>query len=197
MDIELKKQLSKIANVVRELSMEAVQKANSGHPGLPMGCAELGAYLYGVLLRHNPHSPRWLNRDRLILSAGHGSMWLYSLLHLAGFGLSMDEIKRFRQLHSKTPGHPEFHMTPGVEATTGPLGQGVGNAVGQALGLKILATKFNSEGIPLFNAKVYCLAGDGCLMEGVSSEASSFAGHLQLNNLVLIYDANKITLDGN
>src|SRR5690349_8776741 len=135
MDAELKKQLGKIANTVRELSMEAVQKANSGHPGLPMGCAEFGAFLYGVLLRHNPKNPKWLNRDRFVLSAGHGCMLLYSLLHLSGFELSMDEVKRFRQLHSKTPGHPEYHITPGVEATTGPLGQGIGNAVGQALGL--------------------------------------------------------------
>ncbi len=196
MDVELKKTLSKIANTVRELSMEAVQKANSGHPGLPMGCAELGAYLYGVLLRHNPKNPKWLNRDRFVLSAGHGSMWLYSLLHLSGFDLSMDDIKKFRQLHSKTPGHPEYHMTDGVEATTGPLGQGVANAVGQALGLKILATKFNDKNNPVFTNKVYCLAGDGCLMEGVSSEASCLAGHLQLNNLILMHDANKVTLDG-
>ena len=138
MDAELKKQLGKIANTVRELSMEAVQKANSGHPGLPMGCAEFGAFLYGVLLRHNPKNPKWLGRDRFVLSAGHGSMLLYSLLHLSGFALSMDDIKAFRQLHSKTPGHPEYHMTAGVEATTGPLGQGVGNAVGQALGFKSL-----------------------------------------------------------
>jgi transketolase len=196
MDAELKKQLSKIANTIRELSMEAVQKANSGHPGLPMGCAEFGAYLYGVLLRHNPKNPKWLNRDRFVLSAGHGAMLLYSLLHLSGFGLSMDEIKQFRQLHSKTPGHPEYHITTGVEATTGPLGQGVGNAVGQALGLKMLAARFNTDEFPLFNSKVYCLAGDGCMMEGVSSEASSLAGHLGLDNLVLIYDANKVTLDG-
>ena len=162
MDAEVKKQLGKIANTVRELSMEAVQKANSGHPGLPMGCAEFGAFLYGVLLRHYPKNPKWLNRDRFVLSAGHGSMLLYSLLHLSGFDLSIDEIKRFRQLHSKTPGHPEYHITPGVEATTGPLGQGVGNAVGQALGLKLLGARFNSEGFSLFNSKVYCLAGDGC-----------------------------------
>lgn len=196
MDADLKKQLSKIANTIRELSMEAVQKANSGHPGLPMGCAEFGAYLYGVLLRHHPKNPKWLNRDRFILSAGHGSMLLYSVLHLSGFDLSMDEIKKFRQLHSKTPGHPEFHITPGVEATTGPLGQGVGNAVGQALGLKMLAARFNTDDFPLFNSKVYCLAGDGCFMEGVSAEASSFAGHLNLDNLILIYDFNKVTLDG-
>lgn len=196
MDAELKKQLSKIANTIRELSMEAVQKANSGHPGLPMGCAEFGAFLYGVLLRHNPKNPKWLNRDRFVLSAGHGSMLLYSLLHLAGFGLSMDEIKRFRQIHSKTPGHPEYHITTGVEATTGPLGQGVGNAIGQALGLKLLGARFNTEDFTLFNSKVYCLAGDGCMMEGVSAEASSLAGHLGLDNIVLVYDANKVTLDG-
>jgi transketolase len=196
MDAELKKQLGKIANTVRELSMEAVQKANSGHPGLPMGCAEFGAYLYGVLMRHNPKNPKWLGRDRFILSAGHGCMLLYSLLHLSGFNLSLDDIKSFRQLHSKTPGHPELHMTEGVEATTGPLGQGVANAVGQALGLKILGAKFNSPQFPLFNNKVYCLAGDGCIMEGVASEASSLAGHLKLDNLVLIYDSNKICLDG-
>lgn len=196
MDIELKKQLEKIANTIRELSMEAVQKANSGHPGLPMGCAEFGAYLYGVLLRQNPKDLRWINRDRFVLSAGHGSMLLYSCLHLAGYKLTIDDLKQFRQLHSKTPGHPEFHVTDGVEATTGPLGQGVGNAVGIALGLKILATKFNKDNYPIFDGKVYCLAGDGCIMEGVSAEASSLAGHLNLNNLVLIYDANKITLDG-
>lgn len=196
MDAELKKQLSKIAMTVRALSMEAVQKANSGHPGLPMGCAEFGAYLYGVLLRHNPKNPRWLGRDRFILSAGHGSMLLYSLLHLSGFDLTLDDIRSFRQLRSKTPGHPEFHITAGVEATTGPLGQGVGNAVGQALGLKILASKFNLPQYPLFQSKVYCLAGDGCLMEGVSAEASSYAGHVRLDNLVLIHDANKVTLDG-
>jgi transketolase len=196
MDAALKKSLGLVANTIRELSMEAVQKADSGHPGLPMGCAEFGAYLYGVLLRHNPKNPKWLNRDRFVLSAGHGSMLLYSCLHLSGFNLSMDEIKRFRQIHSKTPGHPECHVTEGVESTTGPLGQGVGNAVGQAIGLKILAAKFNTPEYPLFNAKVYCLAGDGCIMEGVSAEASSLAGHLNLNNLILIYDANKVTLDG-
>ncbi len=196
MDLDLKKQLSKIANTIRELSMEAVQKANSGHPGLPMGCAELGAYLYGCLFRHNPKNPHWLNRDRFVLSAGHGSMLLYSCLHLSGFDLPMDEIKRFRQIHSKTPGHPEYGMTVGIESTTGPLGQGVANAVGQALGLKLLAAKFNSKEFPIFTGKVYCLAGDGCIMEGVSSEASSLAGHLQLDNLVLLYDSNKVCLDG-
>lgn len=196
MDEELKKILEKTANTIRQLSFEAVQKANSGHPGLPMGCAELGAYLYGHLLRHNPKNPHWINRDRMVLSAGHGSMWLYSCLHLAGFDLSLDEIKRFRQLHSKTPGHPEYRETPGVESTTGPLGQGVGNAVGQALGLKILEKKFNKPNQEILSAKVFCLAGDGCLMEGVSNEVSSFAGHLCLDNFILIHDANHITLDG-
>lgn len=196
MDEDLKKQLGKTANAIRQLSMEAVQKANSGHPGLPLGCAEFGAFLYGSLLKHNPKNPKWLNRDRVVLSAGHGSMWLYSCLYLSGFKVSLEEIKHFRQLHSITPGHPEYGMTEGVEATTGPLGQGVGNAVGMALGLKMLAARFNRDDFPLFNSKVYCLAGDGCMMEGVSSEASSFAAHLQLDNLVLIYDSNHICLDG-
>lgn len=196
MDEDLKRQLSKIAGTVRGLSMDAVQKANSGHPGLPLGCAEFGAFLWGAHMRYNPKDPKWANRDRFVLSAGHGSMWLYSLLHLSGYDLSLEEIKNFRQLHSKTPGHPEYNLTPGVEATTGPLGQGVGNAVGMALGLKILAKRFNRDGYPLFDNKVFCLAGDGCMMEGVASEASSFAGHLKLDNLVLVYDSNSICLDG-
>lgn len=196
MDEELKKNLEKIASTIRQLSIEAVQKANSGHPGLPLGCAEIGAYLYGHMLNHNPSDSKWENRDRFVLSAGHGSMLLYSCLHLAGYDLSLDEIKRFRQLHSVTPGHPEYGMTDGVEATTGPLGQGVGNAVGQALGMKLLSEKFNTSEHKIFDNKIYCLAGDGCLMEGVSQEACSLAGHLNLNNLVLIFDSNKITLDG-
>ncbi len=196
MNDDLRKQLSLIAGTIRGLSMDAVQKANSGHPGLPLGCAELGAYLYGKLLRHNPKNPKWLNRDRFILSAGHGSILLYSCLELAGFGLTLDDIKQFRQAFSKTPGHPEYGMTDGVEATTGPLGQGVANAVGQALGLKLLSRKFNDEKFHLFTNKVYCLAGDGCMMEGVASEASCLAGHLSLDNLVLIHDANHVCLDG-
>ena len=196
MDEDLKKQLSKVAGTIRGLSMDAVQKANSGHPGMPMGCAELGAFLYGVHLRHNPKNSKWLNRDRVVLSAGHGSMWLYSCLHLSGFKLSLDEIKNFRQLHSKTPGHPEYGLTDGVEATTGPLGQGVGNAIGMALGMKLLAARFNQEDYPLFTGKVFCVAGDGCMMEGISAEASSFAGHLKLDNVVLIYDSNHVCLDG-
>lgn len=193
---ELKQNLSKVANVIRGLSMDAVQKADSGHPGLPMGCAEIGAYLYGYALRQNPKNPLWLDRDRFILSAGHGSMLLYSCLHLAGYDLSLEDIKNFRQLHSKTPGHPESLDTPGVETTTGPLGQGFGNAVGQALGLKLLAEKFNSENQKIFDSKVFVLAGDGCIMEGISSEVSSLAGHLKLDNLIAIYDANNICLDG-
>jgi len=196
MDEYLKQILHKTANTIRALSFEAVQKANSGHPGLPMGCAEIGAVLYGMFLQHDPSEPTWVNRDRFILSAGHGSMLLYSLLHLAGFGLSLEEIKRFRQLHSKTPGHPEYGHTVGVETTSGPLGQGVGNAVGLALGYKILQEKFNTQEHRIFDNKIVCLAGDGCLMEGVSAEAASFAGHLGLDNLILIFDSNKITLDG-
>ena len=196
MDPNLKQNLTKIAHTIRGLSMDAVQKADSGHPGLPMGCAELGAYLYGYLLKHNPKDSKWVNRDRLILSAGHGSMWLYSCLYLAGYKISLGDIKHFRQLHSCTPGHPESFMTDGVETTTGPLGQGVGNAVGQALGLKLLAAKFNTDKHKIFNSKVFVLMGDGCVMEGVSSEVSSLAGHLKLDNLIAIYDANKVSLDG-
>lgn len=196
MDQELKQILGKVANTIRGLSMDAVQKADSGHPGLPMGCAELGAYLYGVTLRHNPKNPHWINRDRLILSAGHGSMWLYSCLHLSGFNISLEDIKNFRQLHSKTPGHPECVLTPGVETTTGPLGQGIGNAVGMALGLKLLAKRFNTDSHTIIDNKVFTLVGDGDIMEGVSSEVSSLAGHLQLDNLIAIYDSNHVSLDG-
>ncbi|MEM8628782.1 MAG: transketolase [Chlamydiota bacterium] len=195
MDDDLKNTLGKVANTIRGLAMDGVQKARSGHPGLPMGCAELGALLYGEVLRHDPKSPAWEGRDRLVLSAGHGSMWLYSCLHLSGYAVSLDDLQRFRQLHANTPGHPEYGITPGVEATTGPLGQGIANAVGMALGLQV-AQKTWGDGAPLFASKVFCLCGDGCLMEGVSSEASSFAGHMQLSNFVLIHDANQITLDG-
>lgn len=193
---EMKLSLAEIASAIRALSIDAVQKADSGHPGLPLGCAEIGAYLYGMALKHNPLDPHWVNRDRFILSAGHGSMLLYSCLHLAGFGLSLEEIKNFRQLHSKTPGHPESRDTVGVETTTGPLGQGLGNAVGQALGLKLLAGRFNTPSYPIFDCKVFTLMGDGCIMEGVASEVSSLAGHLRLDNLIAIYDSNQICLDG-
>ncbi len=196
MDEELKKTLHKTADTIRQLAMDAVQKANSGHPGLPMGCAELGAYLYGHAMRHNPANSSWTNRDRFVLSAGHGCMLQYACLHLAGFDLSLDEIKRFRQLHSQTPGHPELGHTDGIEVTTGPLGQGVGNAVGLALGAKVLGAMFNTPTHALFDNTIYCLAGDGCIMEGVSAEASSLAGHLGLNNLILLYDYNQICLDG-
>lgn len=194
---ELKQIMGKIANTIRGLAMDAVQKADSGHPGMPMGCAELGAYLYAYALKHNPKDPKWINRDRMILSAGHGSMWLYANMHLSGFNsMPMEELKNFRQLHSKTPGHPESHITEGVETTTGPLGQGVGNAVGTALGLKMIQARFNSPEYPLISSKVFCIMGDGCSMEGVSSEVSSFAGHLKIDNIILIYDANNVTLDG-
>jgi transketolase len=193
---ELKETLEKIANTIRDLTIDAVQKADSGHPGLPLGCAEMGAYLYGVGLRYNPKDTHWMNRDRFILSAGHGSMLLYACMHLSGYDLSLDDIKNFRQLHSKTPGHPESRDTDGVETTTGPLGQGFGNAVGQALGLKLLGAKFNTPTHTIFDAKVVTLMGDGCIMEGVTSEASSLAGHLQIDNLIAIYDSNHICLDG-
>ena len=195
LDPDQKQILAKTANTIRELAMDATQKANSGHPGMPMGCAEIGAYLYGVAFNHNPKNPKWLNRDRFILSGGHGSLLLYSCLHLAGFGLSMDEIKNFRQLHSLTPGHPE-EITPGVETTTGPLGQGVGNGVGQALGLKILGARFNTAKHKIFDSKVFVLMTDGDMMEGVASKASALAGHWKLNNLIMLYDANHISLDG-
>jgi len=196
MEDALKKDLQLVAKTIRGLTIDAIQKANSGHPGLPLGCAEIGAYLYGYALRHNPQNPSWLNRDRFVLSAGHGSMLLYSCLCLSGFNVSLEDLKNFRQLYSKTPGHPEFGETEGVEATTGPLGQGIGNAVGLALGYKILQEKFNTEDFKIIDNKIFCLAGDGCIMEGTASEASSFAGHLGLDNLIVIYDANKITLDG-
>ena len=196
MDAEHKQILQKVANTVRILSMDAVQKANSGHPGLPLGCAELGAYLWGHQMRYNSKDSKWLNRDRFVLSAGHGCMLQYSLLHLSGYKVSLDDLKNFRQDGSKTPGHPEYGHTDGIEVTTGPLGQGVANAVGLALGFKLLSEKFNTNKQQILDNKIFCLAGDGCIMEGISSEASSFAGHLGLNNLILMYDSNHICLDG-
>jgi len=175
--------------------MDAVQASKSGHLGLPLGCAEMGAVLYGYALKHNPDKPRWIGRDYFVLSAGHGSMFLYAWLHMSGYDLPMSEIKRFRQLHSKTPGHPEFFETPGVECTTGPLGQGVANAVGIAMAAKMSAARFNTDEHRIFDQHVICLAGDGCLQEGVSAEASAFAGHFGLDNLILIYDNNAVTLD--
>jgi transketolase len=187
--------LSHAADQARGLCMDAVQASKSGHLGLPLGCAEMGAVLYGYALKHNPDKPRWIGRDYFVLSAGHGSMFLYAWLHLSGYDLAMDEIKRFRQLHSQTPGHPEFLETPGVECTTGPLGQGVGNAVGIAVAAKMAAARFNTPEHRIFDQHVFCLAGDGCLQEGVSAEASAFAGHFGLDNLILIYDCNAVTLD--
>jgi len=187
--------LETAARDARGLAMDAVAKCKSGHLGLPLGAADIGAVLYGHSLSHNPDEPRWLNRDRFILSAGHGSMFLYSWLHLAGYALSIDDLKGFRALHSITPGHPEFHETPGVEATTGPLGQGVSNAVGYAISAKMCEARFNTPTHTIFNHHVIALAGDGCLQEGVAQEASALAGHLGLDNLILIYDSNNVTLD--
>ena len=192
LDIE---SLSRAANEARGLCMDAVQASKSGHLGLPLGCAEMGAVLYGYALKYNPDQPRWIGRDYFVLSAGHGSMFLYAWLHMSGYDLPMAEIKRFRQLHSRTPGHPEFFETPGVECTTGPLGQGVGNAVGIAMAAKMAAARFNTDEHRIFDQHVICLAGDGCLQEGVSAEASAFAGHFGLDNLILIYDSNAVTLD--
>src|SRR2546423_12222919 len=187
--------LSRAATEARGLCMDAVQASKSVHLGLPLGCAEMGAVLYGYALNHNPDKPRWIGRDYFVLSAGHGSMFLYAWLHMSGYDLRMSEIKRFRQLHSKTPGHPEFGDTPGVECTTGPRGQGVGNATGIAVAMKMAAARFNTSEHRIFDQHVICLAGDGCLQEGVSAEASAFAGHFGLDNLILIYDSNAVTLD--
>jgi transketolase len=187
--------LSRAANEARGLAIDAVHASKSGHLGLPLGCAEMGAVLYGHELRYNPDQPRWIGRDYFILSAGHGSMMLYAWLHMSGHDVSMDDIRNFRQLHSKTPGHPEFFETPGVECTTGPLGQGVGNAVGVAMAAKMAAARFNTPEHNIFDQHVISLAGDGCLQEGVSAEACAFAAHFALDNLILIYDANAVTLD--
>ena len=189
--------LEKVALSIRSLSMDAIQKAKSGHPGLPLGCAELAAVLYGEIMNHNPKNAAWLNRDRFVLSAGHGSMLLYSILHLSGYDVSLDDIKNFRQLDSKCPGHPEYGVTSGVECTTGPLGQGIAMATGMALAETMLSAKFNTENHKIVDHYTYALVGEGCLMEGVSSEASSFAGANKLGKLIVFYDENKITIDGN
>lgn len=188
--------LQKIANVVRGLAADGVQKANSGHPGAPLGLAEIGSVLYFDFLKHNPKNSNWANRDRFILSGGHGSMLLYSLLHLSGYQVSLDDLKDFRQLGSNTPGHPEYGDTDGVETTTGPLGQGIANAVGMAIGEKMAAARFNKPGLNIVDHYTYVVCGDGDLMEGVSAEASSLAGHLQLGKLIMIYDSNQITIEG-
>src|SRR5262249_38567856 len=171
-------------NTTRTLAMDGVQQANSGHPGTPMALAPVAYVLWDRFLRHNPRNPQWPNRDRFVLSAGHASMLLYSMLHLSGYDLPLEELKRFRQWGSKTPGHPEYGLTPGVETTTGPLGQGVANSVGMAIAERWLAAYFNRPGHEIVNHRVYAIAGDGCLMEGVSQEAASLAGHLRLSNLV-------------
>ena len=183
-------------NSIRTLSLDAVQKANSGHPGLPLGMAPTAYVLWTKFLRHNPKNPKWFNRDRFLLSAGHGSMLIYSLLHLTGYDLPLDELKNFRQLHSKTAGHPENILTPGVEITTGPLGQGFANGVGMGIAQKHLEAMFNRKNFPVIDHFIYCICSDGDLMEGVSYEAASLAGHLKLDNLIYLYDDNKITIDG-
>jgi transketolase len=185
-----------MAGAIRALAMDAVQQANSGHPGAPMGMADIAVALWGEHLRHNPSNPRWSNRDRFVLSNGHGSMLIYALLHLTGYNLPMQELKNFRQLHSKTAGHPEVGVTPGVETTTGPLGQGLANAVGMALSEKLLAAQFNREGHEVVNHYTYVFMGDGCLMEGISHEACALAGAWKLNNLIALYDDNGISIDG-
>lgn len=186
-----------LANAIRALSMDAIQKANSGHPGAPMGMADIAEVLWRHFLNHNPADPKWANRDRFVLSNGHGSMLLYSLLHLTGYNLSIEDIKNFRQLHSKTPGHPEYGYADGVETTTGPLGQGITNAVGMALAEKVLASQFNREGFDIVDHYTYVFMGDGCLMEGVSHEACSLAGTLKLGKLIAFWDDNGISIDGN
>ncbi len=185
-----------MANAIRALSMDAVQAANSGHPGMPMGMAEIAVALWADHLQHNPSNPAWPNRDRFVVSNGHGSMLLYALLHLTGYDLPIGEIKRFRQLHSKTPGHPEVDVTPGVETTTGPLGQGITNAVGMALAERLLAAEFNRPGMEVMDHHTYAFLGDGCLMEGISHEACSLAGVWGLSKLIALYDDNGISIDG-
>src|SRR6478736_4160788 len=183
-------------NTIRALTLDAVQKAESGHPGLPLGAAPMAYVLWTRLLRHNPHNPKWENRDRFLLSAGHGSMLIYSLLHLTGYDLSLDELKNFRQWGSRTPGHPEYGLTPGVEITTGPLGQGFANGVGMAMGAAHLAAQFNKPNSEVIDHFVYAIVSDGDLMEGVASEAASLAGHLKLGKLIYLYDDNHVTIEG-
>src|SRR6188768_3975193 len=185
-----------LANAVRALAMDAVEKANSGHPGMPMGMADIAEVLWNDFLQHNPTNPKWFNRDRFVLSNGHGSMLQYALLHLTGYDLPLEQLQRFRQLHSKTPGHPEYGITPGVETSTGPLGQGIANAVGMALAEKLLAAEFNKPGHELVDHRTWVFLGDGCLMEGISHEVCSLAGTLRLGKLVAIYDDNGISIDG-
>ena len=190
------KAIRAVAASVRSLSMDAIQKANSGHPGIPLGAAELAAVLYGDILKHNPADSKWADRDRFLISAGHGSMWLYAILHLAGYKVTLDDIKSFRQVGSKCPGHPEYGATDGVENTSGPLGQGMAMAVGSAIAETMLAARFNTASRKIVDHYTYSLVGEGCLQEGVASEASSLAGHLKLGKLIVFYDENKISIDG-
>lgn len=190
------KALDAVSKSIRSLSMDAIQTAKSGHPGLPLGCAELAAVLYGEIMKHNPKDSKWINRDRFVLSAGHGSMLLYSILHLSGYNISLEDIKKFRQVASKCPGHPEYGITEGIDATTGPLGQGLAIAVGMAIAETMLAQKFNTKQHEIVNHYTYSLMGEGCLMEGIASEASSLAGHFKLGKLIVFYDENKVCIDG-
>src|SRR5215218_3593380 len=185
-----------LTNAIRALAMDAVQQANSGHPGMPMGMAEIAEVLWRHHLKHNPANPHWPDRDRFVLSNGHGSMLVYALLHLTGYDLPLAELRNFRQLHSRTPGHPEVDVTPGVETTTGPLGQGLANAVGMALAEKLLAAAFNRVGHEAVDHRTYVFLGDGCLMEGISHEACALAGAWRLNKLIAFYDDNGISIDG-
>ena len=189
-------QIEQVALTVRMLTIDAIDRAQGGHSGLPLGCAELGGLVFGEVLRHYPADPLWIDRDRFVLSAGHGSMLLYALLHLSGYDVSLEDLKSLRRLGSKTPGHPEYGITPGVEVTTGPLGQGFANAVGMALAERILAARFNTPEFPVIDHFTYVLAGDGDLMEGITAEAASLAGHLGLGKLIVFYDSNGITIDG-
>ena len=197
MNTDFKNKIDNKINILRLLSIEMVQHANSGHPGMPLGCAPMMYVLWFIIMKYNPKNPNWINRDRFILSNGHGCSLLYSTLHLAGFNITLNDLKNFRKINSITPGHPEIGITPGVEITTGPLGQGIANGVGMAIASKKLASRFNKDDLNLISHKIYVMCGDGCLMEGISSEAASLAGHLKLNNLIVLYDDNNISIDGN
>ncbi|MCK4516900.1 MAG: transketolase, partial [Spirochaetaceae bacterium] len=184
------------ASSLRILSMDAVEASGTGHPGMPLGCADLAAVLYGEILRHDPADPEWLDRDRFVLSAGHGSALLYAILHLSGYDIPMEQLKQLRRIGSITPGHPEHGLTPGVETTTGPLGAGFATAVGMAIAEQKLAARFNDQDLPIIDHYTYVLSGDGCFMEGISHEAASLAGHLRLGKLIVLYDSNQVSIEG-
>ena len=194
--METKNLIQKSIDTVRVLSADAVQKANSGHPGTPMALAPLGHVLWSEAMRYNPQNPDWPNRDRFVLSCGHACMLQYSFLYLTGYGVSLNDIKNFRQLHSITPGHPEYDLTPGIEVTTGPLGQGFANGVGMAIAEKYMAARYNQPDFKIFDHHIYAICSDGDLMEGVTAEAASLAGHLGLGNMIYFYDSNHITIEG-